>query len=480
MDCLVLASYSGVVVFTVAYHEKWADEAQAWLLARDLPLQTLWLHESRYEGSPALWHTILAVAQHVFHAPYRSLGYIGAAFAIAGVAWLIFRSPFPRPIRWLIAFSYFFVYQYAAIARSYVLFALFAFVLVDRYRDRQRPALFALAIVPLALLTAHGSLLAFALGISYAIKFVSEWSTHSASTRRTFLYSVASIAVFYLLLFAILLPAKDTEATHEAALSAPVLASRTISGIAGSLVDNRWLSLAIFLIFALWNYSRRALISFLLPASLLIGVYVSLAPRPHQLGTILISMLASLAIAWPSAAERRLFSVREKWSYNFIVSVLAATLAYQVYVGSVAIRNDVRLPYSGAQDAAAYLRPAVEQHQRIYGFQYGMVAINDYFPQNIFANWQHAYYHHALGEFAPQTVGPAIAAGHPDYVVTTWWEPFDPTEFRQRMVIPFAQLGYSLVHMSDGYLLTKTGYSSRQIYAIFRRTGTPTPPTPAR
>jgi len=94
-DALVLLAYSCVVLWTIRYHEKWADEAQAWLIARDLDLRTIWFHELRYEGSPGLWHTILWIAQHVFHLGYGALGYIGASFAIAGTAVLIFCAPFP-------------------------------------------------------------------------------------------------------------------------------------------------------------------------------------------------------------------------------------------------------------------------------------------------------------------------------------------------------------------------------------------------
>src|ERR1700749_1246002 len=69
-DVAALVSYSAAVLFAVRHHEKWADEAQSWLLARDLSLKTLWLRELRYEGSPGLWHTILWVAQHWFGAGY--------------------------------------------------------------------------------------------------------------------------------------------------------------------------------------------------------------------------------------------------------------------------------------------------------------------------------------------------------------------------------------------------------------------------
>src|ERR1700758_2748549 len=84
-DGAVLLAYACVTLWVMRYHEKWADEAQAWLIARDLDLRTIWFHELRYEGSPGLWHTILWIAQHIFHAPYGALGYIGMAGAAAGV-----------------------------------------------------------------------------------------------------------------------------------------------------------------------------------------------------------------------------------------------------------------------------------------------------------------------------------------------------------------------------------------------------------
>ncbi|MGB8724740.1 MAG: hypothetical protein WCD15_18440, partial [Terriglobales bacterium] len=89
-DLTVLGVYSTLVFWTIQYHEKWADEAQAWLIARDLDLRTIWFHELRYEGSPGLWHTILWVAQHVFHARYGALSFLGASCAVAGVVALLF------------------------------------------------------------------------------------------------------------------------------------------------------------------------------------------------------------------------------------------------------------------------------------------------------------------------------------------------------------------------------------------------------
>src|ERR1022692_2853662 len=134
-DGIILFTWICITNFTLRYHEKWADEAQAWLVARDLPLRTIWFHELRYEGTPGLWHTILWIAQHVFHASYGAIGYIGLAGATAGAALLIFKAPFPRYIRWPLAFTYFMVYQYAVIARPYTLLSLLAFAAAMLFKD---------------------------------------------------------------------------------------------------------------------------------------------------------------------------------------------------------------------------------------------------------------------------------------------------------------------------------------------------------
>ena len=158
-NAVVLLLYSGVVLFTVRYHEKWADEAQAWLIARDLDLKTIWFHELRYEGSPGLWHTILWIAQHWFHLPYATLGYIGVVFAIAGVAVLVYKAPFPWYIRWPLAFTYVMVYQYAVIARPYTLLAFFSFLAAAFFNDKEHPFRFTILLILLANTSFHGTIL---------------------------------------------------------------------------------------------------------------------------------------------------------------------------------------------------------------------------------------------------------------------------------------------------------------------------------
>jgi hypothetical protein len=368
-DFGVLGIWIAVVAFILPYHEKWADEAQAWLIARDLDLRTIWFHELRYEGTPGLWHAILWIAQHLFHARYGALGYIGMAGATTGVALLIFKAPFPRYIRWPLAFTYFLVYQYAVIARPYTLFALFCLVAAMQYRDRKRPGLFALSLVPLAFLTAHGSVVAAGLALAYSIKFIQQWHGTEDKVRKSFVISAVALCLMYVVLFFILLPPADVEATHQEPITGAVFLHRSLAAIGGALVDNGWISVVLLCILAGWCYLRKALTSFLVPVALLAVLYVYTAGWPHYQGTIFLTILAGLIIAWPDDDERKKFDAKQLWGYRAAIAILAIVITYQIYAATVVTRNEVNLPYSGAVDAAQFLRPYVTQGTKTYGYQ---------------------------------------------------------------------------------------------------------------
>ena len=115
-----------MVLFTVRYHEKWADEAQAWLIARDLDLKTCGFTSCAMKVARSMAHHSVGGAALVF-SPVRTLWVHRRAFAIAGVAVLVFKAPFPWYVRWPLAFTYVMVYQYAVIARPYTLLPLLCF-----------------------------------------------------------------------------------------------------------------------------------------------------------------------------------------------------------------------------------------------------------------------------------------------------------------------------------------------------------------
>ncbi|MGC2635873.1 MAG: hypothetical protein WA294_01760 [Acidobacteriaceae bacterium] len=126
LETLVLAGYALVVSIGIAWHEPWADESQAWLIARDSGWWQMMWHGIRYEGSPGLWHTLLWILLRL-HVGFIAMHWVSGAIAAAGVVVQLRWSPFPLLLRILLPFGFWLAYQDAVIARSYVLFAVLAF-----------------------------------------------------------------------------------------------------------------------------------------------------------------------------------------------------------------------------------------------------------------------------------------------------------------------------------------------------------------
>jgi hypothetical protein len=475
---LVLLLYAGVVLFTVRYHEKWADEAQAWLIARDLDLKTIWFHELRYEGSPGLWHTILWIAQHVFHLPYAALGYIGVAFAIAGVAVLIYKSPFPWYVRWPLAFTYVMVYQYAVIARPYTILPLLCFLVAIFFKDVERPMRMTIVLVLLANLSLHGTLLAASFGFLYLIVAIKQWPAFDDRLRNRYFICVAVLVFMFLFVFVVLKPPGDTEefvmkrqmaglpeAVKEQ-IHMPTPQRKGSALISGAYLDYFVPSLVFVALTAAWFVTRRRPLTFLLPAGLLIALYSVVHGYPHHHGTLVIATITALWIAWPTKDELQSFRLRRRWELRGMVGLLLVFCGVNIWDATVVIKREYLYPYSGAKDAADYLKSVGAERFPMFGFVYGVAGVQAYFDHNIFANSSTTYFHHGWPLQGTQLNSDELFRVKPEYVVVYSVEP----ELMVKMgVVELASRGYDFVHFSDGYYLYKQAVYQRESYFIFRR-----------
>ncbi len=144
----VFALYIAALIFGVLHHESWADEAQSWLLAKDLSLPELF-KTLPSEGHPPLWYLILfPFAKLGF--PYETVKCLSALFMAGAVYILLFKTKVKIWLKLAMPFSYHFLYQYAIFGRSYSLIALFILLIVWLYPQRySRPWLFALCVAGL-------------------------------------------------------------------------------------------------------------------------------------------------------------------------------------------------------------------------------------------------------------------------------------------------------------------------------------------
>jgi hypothetical protein len=470
-DFSVVGIYSALVFWTIQYHEKWADEAQAWLIARDLPLSTIWFHEMRYEGTPGLWHTILWIVQHVFHAKYDSISYIGWAFATAGVALLVFKAPFPRYIRWPLAFTYFMVYQYAVIARPYTMLPLLAFAAAILFKDIDHPERMTLALVILANTSFHGTIMAGCFGFCYLLQAVKLWKSLDERVRRRYVISVAVMLLMFLFLFAILKPTPDVGEFHQRDDSAhlgrlPTPMEKLVAGVCGAFLDYPVPSFLFIALAGAWCFMRHRFLTFALPVALMAVLYAAVHGYAHHHGTMFVAAIAGIWIAWPTPEEQAAFRPYERWAAYGMTALLLYLCFVNIWDAEVTIRREYKYPYSGAQDAANYLKSLPPNHGPIFGYLYGVVGVQAYFDHNIFANTPRAYFHQGVPFMGNKLDEEELLRVKPEYLVVYSVVPQYMIDVDGPM---WRSEGYELVHFSDGYYMYKRGVHQREAYFIFRR-----------
>ena len=170
----VLFGFAAWVLFVGGHHEPWFDEAQAWLMARDNDIWTLLAHRVRYEGTPGLWHAVLWLIIRA-GLPYRLFYLVPATCVIAGAAIVLWRAPFPGPLRVLLLTSYFFGYQFSVVARSYCLDVLLVALAASLFASRfTRPVRYAIVIGLIANTNAYSFLVGGVLGCELAWRLAAD------------------------------------------------------------------------------------------------------------------------------------------------------------------------------------------------------------------------------------------------------------------------------------------------------------------
>jgi hypothetical protein len=261
---------------------------------------------------------------------------------------------------------------------------------------------------------------------------------------------------------------KDVISKMPAAIQAmqPTKLTKLASIISGAFLDF-WLPSAAFILLAgWWCFLRRRLLLFALPVTLLIALYVLIHGYAHHHGTVLVAAITVLWIAWPSPREFKSFNLLQRRAHYSMVAALVLLCAVNIWDAEVAMKNDYLYPYSGAEDAANYLRSVGADRQKIVAFLYGAVGIQPYFDRNILANFPAAYYHQGLPFVGLELDVNEFRRMSPDYVVAFTEQPQMMMQYDMPVL---ATEGYETVHFSDGYMIYKRGVYVRQVYFIFRR-----------
>jgi hypothetical protein len=123
---VVFILYALVSSYTISRHELWSDELHSWNIAKASNSFSNLIYNTRYEGHPPVWYTVLWSISKFTH----NVNYIQAPQLIVAclvVFIVLFFSPFPLVTRILIPFGYYFLFEYAVFSRNYAIGLLPAF-----------------------------------------------------------------------------------------------------------------------------------------------------------------------------------------------------------------------------------------------------------------------------------------------------------------------------------------------------------------
>jgi hypothetical protein len=401
--------YAGLVALAIPFHEPWVDEAQAWQLARSLSLPALFKTYIRYEGSPGLWYFLLWILNRA-HIGYTGLHWICGVVALAATSLLVFASPLPRSLKLSLPFTCFLLFQYAVVARNYVLVPILLFALA--YCWKKSPLLVALVLGLLANTALHAAVISGGLALVYGIEHLRKGSLKSAHQRRKLLLSALIVAAFYAFAIWTAWPPHDLALSRVRGES-PTPIAHAIASLVWGICEPWGLSIPFWIVIALWFAARRKLM-YLLPVLFFAVFSGEVYANWWHVGLLVPLLICLLWITWPEPAAASARASRYETIGRFAMIFMIAT---QLLWSGYALVYDHYNAYSGDRAAAAFLKPFVQSGAKIAvtfiddegNHAFDGVGVLPYFDKNIYVNQADSFW---------------------------WWSDLDSTETRFNEILP--------------------------------------------
>jgi len=356
----VLAAYAVLLAILGWHHEPWRDEADAWLVVRDNSLAGIF-DLAPYMGTPVLWYLVLYPVVKL-GAPYAAMRVVGGAVALAAVALLVFKAPFPRWIRLLLPFTYLLSYEYAVIARSYGLSVLLLFCVAALYRRRlERPWLYFGAVGLLFQTNAHGAMLGAVFLLLGAVEVIGETRRPQQLGALVLAASLAGLAMLQVLpapadaqvLLRADYPTLDLLAASwreplifgghasPSGRELPASPTRTVAAFA-------FLALVLVVLRSRGRALAILVLSLMVSWGFMLGVYEG---NLRHWGFLFLALLVSLWIAFDERAARGIPALERR----LLLGCFALLLAVNVVGSSAAWVREVRHPFSMSMALAGFL-----------------------------------------------------------------------------------------------------------------------------
>ena len=149
LNLIIILLYAGITLFIMLHHEPWRDEAQAWLISKNLSITEIF-QNAKFEGHPCLWHLLLLPFAKLGF-PYITLNIISWILMVLTAILVVYKAPFNKFIKICVLLSMPFIYMYTSISRVYSLIAFLIVLLAVLYEKKEeKPCLYGFILLLLA------------------------------------------------------------------------------------------------------------------------------------------------------------------------------------------------------------------------------------------------------------------------------------------------------------------------------------------
>lgn len=381
---LIFLIYVILIFIVVFKHEPWADEAQAWLLARDSSLLGLLFKNLHYEGHPPLWHLILMLPSRIL--PYYAISIISALIACAGVYIFLRYSPLPKIVKILLPFTYFVFYQYAVIARNYTLVPILLFLIARIYRDKfDKIFQFTLLACLLANSSIFATLVSMSIMFVHLIDFIKMRSELDRSEIRKQMAAFVIFASAIGLIVIQLWQPEDSSFATSYNFSVRHFMELAPRALNESMTEIMYITIPVLIISLLWFWHNRLLLLYLVSTLSILSLFsVKYYNSWHQ-GVVFMTWIFVMWLSFQTERDGRLGKL-SSWTRMAAVLCLILVLSLQVYWAVGAAKSDFNGIYSSGGAIAEYIRDNRLEDEKIHATTFWSTAIQPYFKKNIFDN----------------------------------------------------------------------------------------------
>lgn len=390
LNITILIIFILIGVFVGAHHEPWADEAQAWLIARDASVFEILFNVERYEGTPPIWHLLLKLLINLGY-KYEYLYLISVFFSSFGVAIILFKLDIPKPLKILLPFTYFLLYEYTVKTRSYCLILPTLAVIADIYKDREnKPILYNFLLGFLATISLYTAIIS---GMLYLLEIYEIVKKSSQKEKPQYyvreIISVIVLSILYIFIIICVMPSpyvyvpininhfqENTFVTVFVYILFRFLEAFTL-GIEYSTISIilSALFVGLLLFISVFKNNKSKIWIFVFIPFCLFSFLIRIAT--HHIGILFLTFLFCLYLSKETILEKN------KKVVTFMMTVL---FTIQIIWSINTLIPEIKYNYSAAKDVSNYIKTMNYQEKKIYAFGYYPVAILPYFDENIFDN----------------------------------------------------------------------------------------------